>query len=384
MFKKTTSVQCAAYCEIIRTWPDLDCTVWIEERVPVSDKGCHTLISSDQGTYLSVTHGVVGILFETEDGVQLFVIHRHLLIRPGIAYALIALSNSATVRKRRAKGAIETLRSIPPYTHHPLVPTFKVTEILAFYYSTKGQRYLFEGERTPYWELTYVDHGELITEVDGQRHTLPAQTLFFYSPNQFHNQSTGPQQTCSYMTLMFQLRLDDPQRLEHRVIRATPAMLDALRRFMLWGADDQIQRVDLLIATLAQVIALVLEDRDVLPLQDSLNPMQQHVEDELLSEITHYVTNHIEESLTIARLCTKFGISRSSLQTLFKHHLNTSPKAYINQRKLDQSKLLLKHGALSVGEVSDRLGFASIHYFSRTFKRHFGMTPSAYAKSILN
>ena len=47
-------------------------------------------------------------------------------------------------------------------------------------------------------------------------------------------------------------------------------------------------------------------------------PMQQRFESELLNEIIMYINDMIYEQLTIEDICTKFSISRSSLQTLFK------------------------------------------------------------------
>ena len=116
----------------------------------------------------------------------------------------------------------------------------------------------------------------------------------------------------------------------------------------------------------------------------NINPMQQHYEDELMNEITQYIMNHINSSLSINEICDKFAISRSSLQALFKRNLDISPKHYINNIKLEQSKILLKKSARTVSEVSDMLGFASIHYFSRKFKLQYGISPSEYAKSIVN
>ena len=94
--------------------------------------------------------------------------------------------------------------------------------------------------------------------------------------------------------------------------------------------------------------------------------------------------NHIISCISINEICDKFAISRSSIQAKIKRNLDISPKHYINNIKLEQSKILLKKSARTVSEVSDMLGFASIHYFSRKFKLQYGISPSEYAKSIVN
>ena len=88
------------------------------------------------------------------------------------------------------------------------------------------------------------------------------------------------------------------------------------------------------------------------------------------------------EPLPIDQICNHFSVSRSSLQNLFRNNLNTSPKHYINEAKLSLSRVLIKKGEYTISEISNRLGFTSIHYFSRRFTTRYGVTPSEYAKKI--
>lgn len=103
---------------------------------------------------------------------------------------------------------------------------------------------------------------------------------------------------------------------------------------------------------------------------------------DLLSEILAYMNKRITEPLTIEEICHEFYISRSSLQALFKTHLNTSPKNYLLNIKLQKSKELIRDNQYTISEIAYRLGFSSIHYFSRLFKKYFNITPSAYARKI--
>ena len=60
---------------------------------------------------------------------------------------------------------------------------------------------------------------------------------------------------------------------------------------------------------------------------------RQHYQDELLERIINYIEESICEPLTIAEICQKFSISRSSLQLLFKENLDQTPKKYISDMK---------------------------------------------------
>ena len=55
---------------------------------------------------------------------------------------------------------------------------------------------------------------------------------------------------------------------------------------------------------------------------------------------------------------------------------------YVNQFRIEESKLLLRGGALSMGEIAKKLGFSSQQHFSRQFRTVTGMTPSEYVRSL--
>ena len=112
-------------------------------------------------------------------------------------------------------------------------------------------------------------------------------------------------------------------------------------------------------------------------------PMQQRFENELLNEILLYINENIYTAFNIEELCAQFGISRSSLQSLFRNNLSIAPKEYVSSLKLEKSKLLIKESKFTISEIATMLGFSTIHYFSRRFKQEFGLTPTEYANKIL-
>ena len=113
-----------------------------------------------------------------------------------------------------------------------------------------------------------------------------------------------------------------------------------------------------------------------------INPIQSQFENELLNEINNYIQKNIYEPISVEDICNHFAISRSTLQSLFKKHVNEPPKKYINELKMGQAQRLILEGNHSITEVALKLGFSSIHYFSRKFKTRFGLAPSEYLQSV--
>ena len=109
---------------------------------------------------------------------------------------------------------------------------------------------------------------------------------------------------------------------------------------------------------------------------------RQHYQDELLEKILSYIDETIYEPLSIADICQKFSLSRSSLQILFNENLNQSPKKYINELKLEKSRQMICENKYTISEIALILGFNSIHYFSRAFTQKYHMAPSEYSNSL--
>ena len=62
--------------------------------------------------------------------------------------------------------------------------------------------------------------------------------------------------------------------------------------------------------------------------------------------------------------------------------MGITPNAYINQRKIAKAKELMLYSEMNVSEIAESLGFQSIHYFSRLFKKVAGIAPTEYVSRI--
>lgn len=104
----------------------------------------------------------------------------------------------------------------------------------------------------------------------------------------------------------------------------------------------------------------------------------------MLNQILSYISETITEPITVAEICQKFSLSRSSLQILFKENLEQTPKKYISELKLDKSCQLIRENKYTISEIALMLGFNSIQYFSKAFTQKYNIAPSEYAKQIFN
>lgn len=98
----------------------------------------------------------------------------------------------------------------------------------------------------------------------------------------------------------------------------------------------------------------------------------------IVVNVKKYINEHIEEKLTLNRVAEVFSISPNYLSVLFSKNNDLGFTDYINMRKVEAAKEMLKTGTLKVYEISDILGFESAFYFSRVFKKVTGVSPREY------
>ncbi len=95
---------------------------------------------------------------------------------------------------------------------------------------------------------------------------------------------------------------------------------------------------------------------------------------EMIDRITHFVETHIREELSVERICSEFGISRTRLYETIHPYIKGGIAAFIRQKRLHHAKHLLQTTKLSITEIADACGFADYNYFLRLFKKEYGIS----------
>jgi AraC family transcriptional regulator of arabinose operon len=103
--------------------------------------------------------------------------------------------------------------------------------------------------------------------------------------------------------------------------------------------------------------------------------------DSRVESALQYLNQHFHEPVTVETLAATVALSPSRLAHLFKAQIGSSIVATLLDIRLRQAARLLLFTSLTIDEVAQQVGFQSIFYFSRRFKAHYGMSPSAYRQN---
>lgn len=343
-------------------------------------------------TYIEVQNGI-GVLLVSPDPeigpIEEFGMNQRIHIKPNIYFSFVSSTPELTLHLYTKQDCqMDVVTRSTPYVYHPVLPRIRLQNILGYYYRMRTPGYHFKGEQHPFFELTYVDTGILYTEVDGVSYKLGEKDLIIYGPGQFHSQRTE-NQTVSYVTIMFSMENISPDLpadwysvLTNRVFPYNKKIYTLIKALVQESSSGAPYTDSLMHCLLTETVVRLLQGVYTTPTAQPSSVVRQNYQDELFERILAYVESKLYEPLTVADICQQFSLSRSTLQILFKNAVNQSPKKYINDMKLERSCQMLRENKYTISEISLKLGYSSIHYFSNAFNQKYHISPSEYAKRI--
>ena len=111
------------------------------------------------------------------------------------------------------------------------------------------------------------------------------------------------------------------------------------------------------------------------PMKGGLAPWQQR-------EVTTYIESHLAESIRLATLAKRVGLSSYHFCRAFKQSVGISPLQYHSKRRIEYARSLLASTKASVTEIGLTLGYSETSSFSAAFHRTTGTTPTAFRRSL--
>ena len=102
-----------------------------------------------------------------------------------------------------------------------------------------------------------------------------------------------------------------------------------------------------------------------------------------IKDVARYMEQNISENLTVLQIAKEFSLSESALKKMFSSDVGCGVTDFFNNMKVEKAKEYIRENEKNFTQISEELGFSSIHYFSRLFKKKTGMTPTEYRSSVI-
>ncbi|CAG7646345.1 HTH-type transcriptional activator RhaR [Paenibacillus solanacearum] len=295
------------------------------------------------------------------------------------------------------------------YRHIRLKEQISINKIYSFHYNELNKDYVYLGEQHNFWEFLYVDKGEVEITTDFSTFHLKQGDMVFYTPNEFHslrcNRKTPPNIfiisfDCQSSAMRFfshkMLRLGNDERLllsqlieegnklfvmpivgPHAHPPKKPKHPLTRKEKPEFGAEQMIK-----IYLEALLIRLIRNNREQTPKPKLSSITKEKGDRELVRRIVDYLEAHMSDHPPLDRLCAEFALSKTQLRAIFREHTGCGITEYVGRLRIERAKQHIREETSNVTEIAEQLGYSSIHYFSRQFKKATGMTPSEYLKTM--
>ncbi len=214
-----------------------------------------------------------------------------------------------------------------------------------------------------FYDLTMVLAGSLTYDIDGERTVLGAGDAILLPPGT--ERARLSDEAADYASFNFSLA--DEKSLPLAQVMRGAVSADS-RTLLSVFAEEHLSlfyhSTEKAVCILNYIL-LELLDFKALP---SNNP---HIRKAL-----RYIGEHTEESITLENLAVHLHLSKEYTASLFKKELGKTVSEYVNEKKMGLAKRMIADGCYSLARIAERLGFEHYGYFSRLFKKHFGISPS--------
>lgn len=273
----------------------------------------------------------------------------------------------------------------------------KIKDIVTVHYFEYSKNYKFPGESHNFWEVVYVDRGQVIEKVGEEEIVLKSGDIFFHKPNEWHSQCADGENLANVAIISFITNSKCMSYFENLKTVAGSKQKELISKMIeegrkLFGAqladpyivkfnknDDHPFACEQLIRIyLAEfLISIIRNDMRVVETK-----LAQNTSNALLNSMLEYLDDNITKRITLDDLETYTNTSRTAIETAFNNNFGCGAIKYFIKMKIEYAKMYIREGNYNVTQIAEMLSYESVHYFSRQFKQITGMSPKEYSKSI--
>lgn len=337
-------------------------------------------LTSDTGLALVVLTNTP----EDENTYQEFILTNSIDLAPGVYFNTLAITEDCSIfMEPLGKDAPTTVTTAKTISIRKYQPKLHIDRLHTLYYQVKMAPFNSVSLSGNFYELVIVDQGELIHQVDDVDYIAKKNDCFIYQPGQTRKQRIETDGVTSYVSIIF-----DATGLTHsttnQIIHLGSQNTQLIERIIELSntqtngtySDDEI------LVNLKLILLKIVQDETQIS-EKPTTSMRENYENELFQAMVDYLDSNVEKQNQVSDLVDHFSLSRSTIQSLFNKYADTTPKNYINNIRLNRSKQMIRETQMTLSQIADYLGYGSIQYFSRAFSKEFGISPSAYAKSVV-
>lgn len=271
----------------------------------------------------------------------------------------------------------------------------RIKSLCSLHYYELALDYQFEGEVHDFWEMIYVDKGNVKITSEDKTFFLKEGEAYFHMPNEFHAICADKKTASNIFIISFICNSKNMDFFQKKKIQLFPnynyyinKLISISKETYKMSISQDGKHIELkenyrfggpqLIRSFLELM-LIMIIRNHNAQINNKNFSYTHVAD---NNYVYNVIKMLEENvygkISVDMICKKLNLSRVYISRIFKEKTGTTINEYYRHLKINEAKKLLSTHMYSVSQVSDMLCFNTPRYFSSVFKGITGMLPKEY------
>lgn len=281
------------------------------------------------------------------------------------------------------------------YLRHRIFNVIDVKELIALEYLDFEGKYKDYEETHDFWEICYVEKGNITLMLEDEPMELRTNELVLVSPNKKHSYRSPKGNMNKVFVICFQsfsqalkamadMRLCPDAMQIDTIGRITDEcsntfhmndsdLLEVLPNPNFGGQQVLLIQLEYLLICLLRGLSLDKDSRVVFLSDENFDAV-------LAEAVIDYFREHICSKLSLDNICLKFNYSRSFLCRTFKKQTGETLISCFNRLKMEEAERLLRGTDRTAISISRHLGFHDVKYFNVLFKKYVGCAPIEYRR----
>lgn len=285
------------------------------------------------------------------------------------------------------------------YYRHKIEDFLVVNEIVTIHRFEFDADFRSAGEEHDFWELVYADRGEVECSASGRNVTLVEGEMLFHAPGEFHTLAARGNVRPRVLIVAFACGSEAMRFFEGKKLAVPRALIGTLHEIVAEGeATFDLKRdspfrtkIELrpdsplggkqMIKALLETLLIKILRRENERKSEPVFLRKNEIGGRLAEQVIDVLESKVGERASARDICAAVNYGKSYVFQQFRLATGKSVMAYFNELKIERAKKLLLEGNLNVSEIAAALAFDTPNYFTKSFRRMTGLTPTQWRKS---
>lgn len=285
---------------------------------------------------------------------------------------------------------------------------FDVSSFPRLQYLELSSAFQKSGSGAAYYSLLYVDKGSVILSTAEKEYSVNAKQFFINSPGQKVFLRVHNSQAANLFLVSFILHSGDLLRYCNNVFPITPELQAQVKLILKEGKFSYLNDLrDCTYKSLEsapnrpfgseQMMKILMEHFLISMVREfdhSVSGKYQELDlehrlmlnvgdgDSYFHTLLRYLEENIYRSLTLEQIAKENFSSRSKVQRAFQKCAGEGAVSFHQRLKIERAKFMIRETSMNFTQIAEKLGFSSVHHFSKKFKQLVRMSPTEYASMV--